>query len=390
MPLSIDELTTPLSADEAKESIYNVLAALGTNTTSWKPGAVARTIIAAVSIVIAAFSELTALIAKSGFLELAEGPWLTLVARYVFGVERTLATFAAGQVTLTNGAGGVFDMGIGDVIVKNTTSGKTYRTTEAFHLGVTPAAVTVGIEAVEAGSPSSSGAGEIDGLETSMIGVLVTNAAAVTGLDDESDTSLRARALEARSPLSPNGPRDSYAYFARGARRASDGSLIGVTRVRVSRSSPIGVVTVTVAGPSGAISGVANDPATDLGAIDLAIKTNVVPDGVIEITQSATSTIIPITFELWIYSSANISNGEILALVQSRLADFMTTQPIGGNVIGAAAGKVFVDAIRTVIGAARPEIFHVLVSAPAGDVVLAESAVPMLGVVTATIHREVA
>jgi phage-related baseplate assembly protein len=388
MPVSLADLTTPLTPDQVKASIYDVLATVGTNTTSWKPGAVARTIIAAFAIVAAAFSELTALIAKSGFLELAEKDWLTLVARYVFGVERTLATFAAGSVTLTNTAGGVFDMGVRDAVFKKSSTGKTYRNTEAFHLGALQAGLVVGIEAVEAGSDSSAGAGEIDSTETAMIGVVVTNAAAVVGLNDQSDPDLRTQSLEARSALSPNGPRDAYAFFARSAVRAADGVNVGVTRVHVSRSSPLGVVTVTVASASGAVSGAANNPATDLGAVDSAIKKNVVPDGVTEITQTAAPNVVAITCELWVYTTASLTNAEIEALVQARLTSFVTTQPIGGVVIGADPGKIFADAIRTVIGATRPEIFHVLVSMPATDVVLAETDVPMLGTVTATIHRE--
>ena len=45
---------------------------------------------------------------RAGFLETARGPWLTLLARNMFGVERGEATFATGEIQLTNGGGGVF------------------------------------------------------------------------------------------------------------------------------------------------------------------------------------------------------------------------------------------------------------------------------------------
>lgn len=386
MPASLESLTTPITVDEATASIYGVLAAVGAKTTTWKKGAVVRTIIAAVALILSSLSELMALIARSGFLELAEGDWLTLVARHVFGVERIDATFAAGFVTLTNTGGGVFNPDAGDIIVKNTVSGQTYRNTDAFSLGAL-GILTIGITAVEAGARGTSAAGYIDSFETPLINVTVTNAAAVVGLDAETDPELRTRCLEKRSSLSPNGPRDAYAYFAKTATRA-DGTNVGVSRVRVSASSTTGQVTVTVASPTGAVSGDATDPATDLGAVDFAIKRNVVPDGVTETTQTATALIFNITYELWIYATVNLTDAEIGALVEARLETFFTTQPIGGNVIGTDPGKVFQDAIRTAIGGTRPEIFHVIVSFPGADSFVGPTEVPMLGVVTPTaIHR---
>lgn len=390
MAISLDDLTTPMTVDEITQSIYSVLAAVGVNTTTWKPGAVVRTIIAAVAVVMAAFTVLTSLIAKSGWLELAEGDWLTLVARHVFGVERQTATFATGEITLVNGGGGVFGpFAIGDAVFKNTTTGKTYRNAAGFSLGAL-GTVTVAIQAVEAGSASTSGPTAIDALVTTMLSVTVSNAASVVGLDDESDPSLRTRCLEKRSSLSPNGPRDAYAFFARAAVRTTDGSSVGVTRVRVTAVSSTGNVTVTVANATGAVSGTAGNPATDLGAVDQTIKLNVVPDGITETTQSATPQTIGLGYDLWIYADANLSDAAIQALVATKWATFMTTQPIGGNVISPAPGKVFVDAIRAAIGSVRPEIFHVVVSAPGADVVLADTDVPLPGTITTqAIHQVV-
>lgn len=383
MALTLDQLTTPMTPDEVKASIYAVLATVGTNTTSWKPGAVARTIIAGVSIVLAAFSTLMALIAKSGFLELAEGEWLTLVARHVFGVEREEETFAAGPCTISNSGGGVFDFDPGDLIVRNSSTDKTYYNTASIHLGSGQTGLTIAVQAFEAGSASSSNPTDIDEVVTNAIGVTVTNATAIVGLDAELDPVLRLRCLEKRSSLSPNGPRDAYAFFARGAKRA-DGSSIGVTRVRVTKSSSTGQVTVTVATATGGVTGDVDDPDTDLGAIDEAIQLNVVPDAVTATVQSATALVIPVTYEVWIYSTASMTTQQVKDAIAAKLTSFMTTQPIAGNIIAPATGKVFLDAIRTAIGATRPEIFHVAVTVPGGDTDVAATEVPVLGTVTCT------
>ena len=122
--VTLDELTTPVTVDEWKTSIYSVMGRVGVDTTSWKPGAVVRTIVTAVSIMLAALSVLIAAIAAGGFLELATGMWLTLLARYQYGVERQEATRATGQVTITNSGGGIYDFDPEDLVVLHATTQK--------------------------------------------------------------------------------------------------------------------------------------------------------------------------------------------------------------------------------------------------------------------------
>ncbi|HKU42874.1 MAG TPA: baseplate J/gp47 family protein, partial [Polyangiales bacterium] len=114
--------------------------------------------------------KLTAQIARSGFLELAEGDWLTLVARHVYGVEREQATFAAGEVTLTNSGGGSFTLDADDLVVWNPTIKKSFRNPAGFTLG--PADdITIPIVAIEAGTASTSSPGAITEIETTLLGV---------------------------------------------------------------------------------------------------------------------------------------------------------------------------------------------------------------------------
>jgi phage-related baseplate assembly protein len=386
MPVSLAELTTPLTVDEVKTSIYNVLAAVGVPTTSWKPGAVVRTIITATAVMVSALSELMANIAKSGFLELAEGDWLTLTARYVFGVERIEATFASGEITLTNSGGGLYNFDPGDLVVLYSASSTkpTYHNTTTFTLNPS-SSITVPVEAIETGAASTAPPGAIDTLVTTLVGVTVTNANPVIGLDAETDPALRTRCLEKLSALSPNGPAGAYEFFAKTAKR-QNGETIGVTRVRVTPNSTTAHVTVTVAGPSGGISGTAGDPSTDLGAINLAIQTNVVPDGVTATVQSATPLSVDVTYTAWVYSTISLTSLEIQNLIAAKLTSFMSTQPVGGNIIPPAAGMVFRDAIVAAIAATRAEIFHVTVAVPAADVAVADTEVPVLGTVTPTIN----
>jgi phage-related baseplate assembly protein len=386
MSYSLAELTTPLTADEVEAAIYAALVARGAKTTAWKPGAVVRTIIAGVAIVLAAFSSLAALVAAGGFLDLATGDWLTLLARYAFGVERIGATFATGTVTLTNASGTAYSGGADDLIVQNSTTDAVYRSTEAWSLdaaGGPNDEIDVEVRAVEARSDSTSPAGDVDALVTTLSGVAVTNAAALIGTDEEEDPALRTRCLERTGPLSPNGPKDAYAYAARGALDAN-GDSIGVTRV-ATQAVGDGTVNVWVATATGAVTGDPDDPATDLGAIAAAIYEQAEPLSVEAVVASATAYPIAVTYELWIYTSAGLSEADVEALVETALEDLFARTPIGCHLVGSTR-YLYQDDIKTAIGSVRDEIFHVTVTAPPALVVSTISAVMTLGTVTATVN----
>lgn len=392
--MTLDELTTPLTPDEVQTAIYAAIAARGGDPTSWKPGAPTRTMIAGVAIVISALSRLSAAITKSGFLELADDDWLTLVARYVFFVERIEGTFASGSVTLNNAGGGIYSFDPGDLIVLNTTSGKGYRNTTTFTINALQLGVAVPVEAVELGSESTSLAGEIDGFETPLPGLSVTNAAALIGTDPEKDPALRQRCLEKPSSLSPNGPRSAYAYFAKNAKK-SDGFSAGVTRVRTVADG-YGNVTVYCATASGSLTGTVGDTSTALGAVDDAIQKNVVPEAVTATCTSATPVAVGITYEVWVRDTSGKSDVDIEDVVNDALTAFISTQPIGGHKIPLEpTGRLYKTAIESTIDAALKTIggddpdfvIKRVVTAPAGDTDLAINEAPTLGPINGTIHQ---
>jgi len=382
MSYTLAELTTAQTADEVEAAIYTAVESRGAKTTAWKPGAVVRTIIAGVSIVLAALSSLVASIASGGFLELATGSWLTLVARYVFGVERLDGTFATGDVTLTNASATPYSGGADDLIVANSTTDAVYRSTGAWSVPAFGVA-DVEVSAVEAGSDSTSPAGDIDTLVTTLSGVTVSNAAALVGTDEEEDPALRTRCLERTGALSPNGPKDAYGYAARNAVN-SDGDAIGVTRVATEAVGD-GSINVWVATASGAVTGDPADPDTDLGAVAAAIYEQSEPLSVEAVVDSATALTIPVTYEVWIYTSAGLTAAEVEALVSTALTALLAATPIGGHLVSGAR-RVYVDDISAAIDAVDARIFHVDVMAPAADVVVDIDEVPVLGTVNATVH----
>jgi len=387
---SLEDLITPLSVDEVRASLYSVVGSLGVDTTNWKPGAVVRTLFAATAICVAAGSQLTSKIARMGVASLSEGDWLTLVARYQRNVERITAGFASGTVLVSNSGGGVYDFDPDELVVRNTTTKKTYVNTSVVHVGSLESNVAVAIRAVESGSASSAFAGEIVEFETPQPGLTVINLAALAGLDAESDPALLVRYDEKLGSLSPGGAADAYNFIAKSAVRF-DGTSIGVTRTRAVNDAGYGTVTIYCATDSGAVPGTSSDPATDIGKVNYDIQRFATPLSVTSTATSATPVTLAISYTLAMRSTAGLSNDAVTAAVEAKLATLVKTLPIGGNVeSGSPPGKLFKSAIEAAIASARPEgeIFHVNVTLPAADYAYVQvSDVVQLGTVTGAITQ---
>ena len=382
---TFEELTQPLTRQEIEAAIYSAIEARGAKTSAWKPGAIARTIIAGVAIILAAFSVLQQRIAQSGFLELAAGDWLTIVAREVYGVERNAGTFATGVCTLDNAGGGVFAPNAGDVIVFNSATGKTYRNTAAFTLAAFETGKAVIFEAVEIGADSTSAAGDVDSFETVLLGVAVTNALPLVGRDPETDADLRDRCLAKTGTLSPNGAADAYRFVALSA-ETTTGAPAGVTRVTTIPDGA-GTVTVLVCDGTGTLTGTIGDAATALGAVDLAIQSQVVPLGVTANVSPSTPEIIAVTYEVWVRSQIGITPAELQSQISAALVAYIAEIRIGGapKTTG-GAGFVWTDAIRSVIGevVGRANLIDLDLTLPAADVPISSTKAPVSGTITAT------
>lgn len=373
--LTLDELTTPLTRQQVESSIYSVLAALGVNTTTWKPGAVVRTMIVGVSSVFAAYSELMALIARSGFLALSSGEWLTLVAQYVYGIERREATFASGNLELTNTGGGLYILDAGDLIVRNGSSGATYRNTGPVTISPS-SSVTTGIAATEAGQIGSAEALAINTLVTTLLGVTCSNPAAITGTDEEPDGVLRQRCTEMLGALSPMGPWDAYSSALRNATDPT-GRNLGITRVSLVPNG-FGLIDVYCATSTGTL------PTTDIPYADEAIQKYALPQAVTAVVHPAVEHIIPVTCTVYAYNTSGMTSAVFTQAIKDAVSAFIIAQPIGGNVITPPTGYVFLDGIRTAIAEVAKEVFHVVITAPASDVALNPTEVATPGLITVT------
>jgi len=154
----IEDLIRPLTSDEVLERFLQILEDAKVPARSWRKAGALRTILRVASIVYSDFTVLMAAAIRGGFLDLAEGNWLTALAKYVYGVERKPATFATGKVRFKNTGGGSFapgDYPAGSVRVYSSETKKAYLNAEPLSLGAFETKL-VGIIAVEQGADSAA------------------------------------------------------------------------------------------------------------------------------------------------------------------------------------------------------------------------------------------
>lgn len=381
----IDELIREMTTDEVKASLYLLYTTLGLSTTAWQRLSPLRTITAVLARLIAGFSRLQAIVNKSGFLDYAVGDFLTFLAFYVYNVLREPATFAPGEVTVINAGGGLYAYGIGDLVVLNTTTSKTYRNTAA--VTVNPlATVTVAIEALEQGEDSTAAPGQIDAFVAASPSLSVTNAAAVVGQNAELDPSLRQRCRDSLGALSPNGPAAAYAAIAKSAKRA-DGTSVGVTREIAYVTNALGVSAVYVATASGALSG------PDLAIVDTAIQKYAVATGFTANVANAVVHSVGVVVDVWVSSELNLTSADVQALIGAAVSQWFATIPIGGLVLPPAAGKLSWKALLGIIEGIKASsdadaplvVLEAVLTGPAADVALATNEVAVLTSVTTTV-----
>jgi hypothetical protein len=349
--ISVNSLMQPIPVADAKASIYNVLAQLGTPTGSWKPGAVVRTIVYLVAVFFSATSSVIAMIARMGYQSTATGDWATVNAQEVYGITRTAATYASGTVKLTNALGGVYALDIGQLTVQNTATNAQYTNSAAFSLGAGPGAnVDVPIVATLSGIGSNAIALAITTIVTPMVGVSCSNSAALSAVDAQSDEDLYIETQEAMDSNSPDGPANAYAYVVRG-RGGKDAAVaaIGVNRVQTFNSGTTGLVTVYVATASGAVT------SPDIAILNTAVQTWAMPLCVTPTVASATpATYLPldVAVDVHYYQIPGLSDSEIVSKCTAAITAYLQAQPIGGNPRRSDdpgyGGRLYIDAIRGV------------------------------------------
>jgi uncharacterized phage protein gp47/JayE len=351
--LPLEVLLRPMTEDEVFDRMLEILRVLGMPVDSWRRGAAIRVLIRVCARLYAGFTVIMAAFVASGFLETAQGEWLTKLAKHVYGVDRKVATFAKEKIRLTNTGPGLFEnQVIGSVTVFNSVSKKSYRNTELFTLNPFET-IEVTFEAVEEGSASTSAPGTIDALETTMNDVEVTNPKSFIGLDEEKDPELRQACKDKLGALSVRGPRSAYAWAIREAKLGS-GQPANVNRWRISKSSSTGTVTIIIASPTG------TPLPEDKTAVEESIELRARPEAVTATTLLAEEIVVTRHLDVWARHRDGVVANDIESIIETALVREAATYPIGGIAKSPSTqGKLYADWIAGVVKQAWPDVFDV-------------------------------
>ncbi len=339
----------------------------------------------------AARSEDRAAFAAAGYRSTAPLSWLRLHAIEFFGMAVRVAGFAATTVVLTNASGnqyGPYEPGELRFVASDTRA--VYENTETVTLEpatLTPAIASVAVRAIEAGTGSNAGVGEIDRLESALEGVSVENPTPALTVDDEDAASINRR-IDARVGLqgvpgaggvSSGGPASAVESIALsgsdngGGCRRSDGSRVEVTRTRLERDDSTGVSTLYVADNGGPIL------APDLVIVGDEVTFFAERVGSEVVTANSAVVNIPVSGSLVVRKTA-MTDAEIVAAIAAALPAASTAVPIGGfEIPGPPTGLVPREYIEGAIrgaGAGKWATITIALSSPVVDTALATNAIP--------------
>lgn len=363
-PLSVLALLVKQTADEIFTAALEIAELVGLPVTTWRTGDPTRTLFRAQAEKIAASDGVQTELAKSAFLETAEGDWLSLRASDTFGVERQEATYATPNVTIANAGAGYYEFAPGGLVLSSSVTGATFVNQATAIILPSAGATVVSMIAQVAGSEGSVSANDLDTITSPSIPDLsITSSTAGVGADEQSDAGLREQCLATLGSLSPAGPADAYEYVARNADLTG---IQGVGRATAIGNPGTGQVTVYVATTTAALD------APSVAAIQAAIDEWATPVTAQATVLSATPQVFAVTLTL------TPAHPELQDSAEAAIETYFAGVESGGVV----APDAIASAVRVAAANMGIALSIVAVSVPAAPTDLADNRFPVLGVLT--------
>jgi len=352
--LSLSQLSTPVTEEEALATLLQDLSDLGFSATSWQEGSVQRTLCQAFARKYAAATQWVAALALGLFNETATGDFLTHLSASVYANTRTPATAAQHQIRHTLAPSeGPHTITVGQLVATDGTL--TFRNIAGGTLNAGTSPLTLLYEAEVPGADGNVATGTITTLQTTLSGVTITNpdtAPYQAGTDEESDEKLRVRNNTQWGLLAIDMPAAGYQNVVL--------DVPGVGRAKVDDSNPRGPGTVDIY--IAAADGVAG--AGDVTDAQTLIDTrhSVTADVLVMLAPSVAYNLVGTVYYRAAYTSAP-------TLIDEAVEAYVNTLPIQGVQLTQDLYGIPIDAVMAVIRAV-PGVTNVDITSP-GDGVLA-------------------
>jgi hypothetical protein len=401
--LSVADLLTVTTQADALALELTICTAFGLPTTAWQALSPEMAILGTNSQIVATYSATVNQIAQGGFASsaatipgvgaLVDGngfttTWMDLCSVNFYNVNRVPATFANGLVPVNNTGAISYPFGVGQLHFQNAITGATYSntTTGTILAGAVNFNINVQADAPFPGNSGTTPAGQTLVLLTPLSGVtpqpLVVS---LIGNNVETNAALLTRCFAKLGSLSPNGAAQAYVYVATTIPTAATQSTATfpfnvlpytvsapITRVATALNPVTGSVGVYVANASGA------PPGGDVTTVFNAIQNLSTPLSV-TVTVSPVGTVpLNLLFNVFVLASSGLSVAAILNNIDTAIAAFCSTVPIGGET-GSIPNIVPYDQLIDVIFNANKGTVDLQLLNPSGNLAIAPTAVPVPG-----------
>jgi len=327
MTITLEQLRTPATEDEALETLIGYLSAVGFNSSSWHSGSLQRQFLRMFAVAYADMTTFIAAVAGAAYNETATGDALTAFSLSHYQNTRTEAVAAVGSMVLSNSGVVPYAIGVGEVVVAYSTPTGDEQVTFRNTTGGTLAAGGTLTISVTADVPGADGNVPTDTdlyLVTALAGVTVTNPAlagtetwlTTTGSDQETDAALRVRNATRWATRSTETIADTVLNICLNA-------AAGIEKVSVNDQNPRGAGTfdVYLAGLDDTAS--SGDVAAALAALEARFFGS---DRVR--CYAASETAIGLTGT--IYYASGHSSAQVEQAVDAALDAFFESIPLGG------------------------------------------------------------
>lgn len=179
-PQTLTQLLNPPSTNDLLVKIVGMLSAQGFSATDWETDSDGRVILQVEAQTLADLWQAVYNVAKGGYLDTAEGDWLTLLARSQYQLERNPATYTSGLFTLKTLAGvGPYTFNAGDLVATAfdlNNNALIYRSTNTAPVVINPnSTATIRVTADSPGSKYNIAAGSALILNTPRPGLDIKN-----------------------------------------------------------------------------------------------------------------------------------------------------------------------------------------------------------------------
>lgn len=366
IPLTLAQLRSPVTQEEAFNSILERMGDVALDPLSWQDGGIARSIVEAMSFITADQSQTVANMTLLPYVGTSEGDSLTELSKSHFDNDRKVAIRTVGQIRLTDiGSVGPVTINLSELVVGTAGDEFTFTNTTSDTVPL-DGSVFLTVQADVAGADSNVSNGQIVKLVTTISGIQVDNIDNATGsstwrtgegADAESDATLRTRDIARWGTLNEIAMvGDGYVFLAL--------SVDGVERALVDTPvSPPGSVDVYIAGATGTSS------AGDVTAVNDILQVKKPPESLV---TTIAATALPQDISGVINVDATIQQGgtgTVTDAVTAAINDLINGLPIGGLIIppaiaGVLAFSELIGAITSVEGVISVTLTNPLTDVP--------------------------